>query len=220
MTRTAIKNFITTSLDVGVDAHSVRVTLENLHTNDPDIIVDGDIFQWCLAELEKQNKIRYPDSPSLEEMATQPLNEVHFGKVEVQNSIFACHLLEQSDKDFLHLACLHSLFEANKSTKLRLETKKRRFIESTEYRAKEFLTTKSPSDSKIQVYKSTEMIELSNPATTAGAVHQYLIAKGATKLDGHVTYYIAFSSHQSLREWRNSHTSFEDGKFLYILIRW
>ena len=215
MSKGAIKTFITTCLDRGVAAHTVHVALENLHTKDMDIVIDGNIYHCSLEELDKQNKIRNPDSDSLQDLCAQPLNEVKFGKVEVQNSIFACHLLEQTDTDVLHLACTHSLFEFSKSKPLRLETKRRHSFQSKDFRRSESLSkvriSPAPRTSSVSTY--TEMIEITVPNTSEGGVHhQYLIAKGSTDQNGHVTYYIAFSSHLSLREWNENHSSFENGK--------
>ncbi len=208
MTETALKNFITTCLDMGVDAHTVHMVLESLHTKDVDIVIDGDAYQWCIKELEKQNKIRNPDSPSLHEINVQPLNEVTFCKEVVQNSIVTCHLLEHPDTNFVHLSSVHSLFEVNKSMPLRLDAKKRRTFQDCNWIKS---SAESSYESSYEIVASTELVELSSKSHVEGAEHQYLIAKGAVKPNGHVIYYIAFSSHQSLREWNDYYPSFEKG---------
>ena len=210
MTETALKNFITTCLDMGVNARTVHAVLENLHTKDVDIVIDVDAYQWCIKELEKQNKIRNPDSPPLHEINIQPLNEVNFCKEVVQNSIVACHLLEHPDINFVHLSSVHSLFEVNKSAPLILDTKKRRSFHDT-HSVKSSIVESSSYESSYEVVTSTELIELSNKVDDEGAEHQYLIAKGPVKPNGHVIYYVAFSSHQSLREWNECYPSFEEG---------
>lgn len=213
MTETALKNFITTCLDMGVNARTVHVVLESLHTKDVDIVVDGDAYQWCIKELEKQNKIRNPDSPPLHEINVQPLNEVNFCKEVVQNSIVACHLLEHSDINFVHLSSMHSLFEVNKSAPITLEVKKRRSFHDT-HSVKSTIVESSPYESSYDVVTSTELIELSSKVESEGADHCYIITKGAVKPNGHVIYYIAFSSHQSLREWHECYASFEKGRLI------
>ena len=183
MTESALKNFISTSLDMGADADAVHKALYDVYVR--DIILDDEIYQWCKMEIEMQNKIHNPDSLSLQDIRTQPFNEVNFTKEVVQNSIFACHLLEHPTTGTATLTYPHSLFEVNKSNFLRFDYK-----------------TSSRHKSCDQESLSTEKV----------AGHQYLIAKGSVKPSGHVFYYIAFRSHQSLREWSDGHTSFEKGE--------
>lgn len=182
MTESALKNFISTSLDMGADAHTVHTVLHNVYIQD---IIDDEIFKWCEEEIEKQDQIRNPDSLSLQDISMQPFNEVNFTKEVVQNSIFACHLLEHPKTETATLTYPHSLFEINRSSFLRLDYKR-----SHQHRSGD---QESPSAEDV-------------------AGHQYLIVKGAVKPNGHVIYYIAFSSHQSLKEWSDGHTSFEEGE--------
>ena len=182
MTESALKSFISMSLDMGVDAQTVYTVLNDLYIQ--DVVIDDDVFQWCKTEIEKQDKIRNPDSLSLQDMSIQPLNEITVTKEVIQNSIFACHLLEQSKAETAPLTYPHSLFEVNRSSFLRLD---------------------DGASSNYQ-HKSGDL----NTESKA-AVHQYLIAKGVVKPSGHVIYYIAFSSHQNLKEWSDGHTSFEKG---------
>ena len=138
----------------------------------------------------------------------------------VQNSIFACHLLERSDTDIVHLACLHSLFEVNKTKPIRIETKIQhgfRHTDEIQTRVVSSTVLCSHSDAvrTCKLPKSTEMVELKSQ-NSKDAVHQYLIAKGATEPKGHVIYYVAFSSHQSLKEWNDYHTSFESGMYYSV----
>ena len=226
MTKTATKSFITTSLDMGIDVHIIQAALENLHTKDTDIVIDGDTYQWCRVEIQKQNALRNPvsESPSLDSEQVpeeQPFSEVNFCEVVVQNSLLACHLLDcsslKSASDYLSYP--HSLSEVNKSEFLSLEGKEEKnsqpmddFLESC---------TRSDMESSISDSKLAESTKkndreipwplLSPNAIHSAPVHQYLIAKGVTKPDNHEVYYMAFSSHQSLKEWSCGHISFEDG---------
>ncbi len=224
MMKTAMKSFITISLDMGIEAPTVRRALENLHTRDTDIIIDGSVFQWCMMEIQKQNAIRNPESSSLEQVPEeQPFSEVNFDKVIVQNSLLACHLLDcsclKSASDYL--AYQHSLSEVNKSEFLSLEGKEER---SSSQHKDDFLESCTTSDMESSA-SDTKLAEspkendreipwpLLSPNVIHGApVHQYLIAKGVAKPDNHMIYYMAFSSHQSLKEWNHGHISFEDGK--------
>lgn len=232
MTRTALKSFITTSLDMGIEVRIIQMALENLYTKDTDIVVDGDTYQWCRAEIQKQNAVRNPESASLEQtldQEEQPFSEVNFGEVVVQNSLLACHLLGcsslKSASDYL--AFPHSLTEVNKSELLSLEGKE----ESSSQPVDDFLESgtrsdleSSASDSKLDESPESNGREipwslLSPNAIHSAPVHQYLIAKGVATPDNHVIYYMAFSSHQSLKEWSCGHISFEDGMpSLFILM--
>ena len=207
MTKRAMKSFITTSLDMGVEVPAVHKALENLHTKDTDIVIDGDIYQWCVVEIEKQNAVRNPESTYPEEITeTQPLNEVNFSKVVVQNSLLSCHLLDYSD---LRSDYPSSLTEVNKSEFLSLEGKEA----SSPPKDELFLDSCSVPDGKLSE-SPTETDAwplLSQKAIDGAPVHQYLIAKGVTDPNNHVIYYMAFSSHQSLKEWNYGHMSFEDG---------
>ena len=182
MIESALKNFISTSLDMGADADVVHTALHDIYVR--DIVIDDELFQWCVTEIEEQDKIRNPDFLSLQDISMQPFNEVNFTKEVVQNSIFACHLLEQPKAETATLTYPHSLFEVNRSDFLRFDYK-------------------MSSQRKLGGQESLNMEKV--------AGHQYLIAKGSVNPSGHVIYYIAFSSHQSLREWSDSHTSFEKG---------
>jgi hypothetical protein len=219
MNRTALKSFITTSLDMGIEVRTIQTALENLHTKDTDIVIDGDTYQWCKAEIQKQNAVRNPESSSLEQtIEEQPFSEVNFGEVIVQNSLLACHLLDYSDLKSAsdYLAYPHSLSEVNKSEFLSLEGKEEKrsqpeddFLES--YTGSDMES--STSDSKLAVSPNREIPWplLSPSAIHSAPVHQYLIAKGVPEPDNHVIYYMAFSSHQSLKEWSCGHISFEEG---------
>ena len=96
---------------MGVDTHIIRAALDNLHSTD---LVSVDAYQWCLDNW-----------PSLQEKSILPpkINEVYFCKEVVQNSIVACHLLEQPGSTMEHLTHMHenSFFEGNKSIPLRVE---------------------------------------------------------------------------------------------------
>ena len=175
------------SLDIGVDAETVHRVLHDLHFQ--DIVIDDGIFKWCETEIEKQDKIRNPDSLSLQVSSMQPFSEVNFTKEVVQNSIFACHLLDQSEVDTAALSFPHSLLEVNKSGPLELDER---------------------ASSQRKSVDGAESLDTARESK-AVAVHQYLIAKGSVKPSGHVVYYIAFSSHRSLKEWNERHTDFEDG---------
>ena len=221
MIQTAVNSFISTCLDMGVDIQDVHMALENLHTKDAEIHLDSELFQWCVEELERQNKIRNPDSPSLEHsLLSQPQNEVNFGKEVLQNSLVACHLLNHPESLGEDLAYPHSLFEVTISKLLHLE--KRDSLHSQSNEDLESFTTsstemdaKSGSVSGMSSQESNHVtMEMSarNASREEGPTHRYLVAKGAVK-GNHVIYYLAFGSHQSLREWKNSHISFEDGAF-------
>lgn len=224
MTKTAMKSFITTSLDMGIDVHIIQMALENLHTKDTDIVIDGDTYQWCKVEIQKQNTVRNPvsESSSLEQVPEeQPFSEVNFGEVIVQNSLLACHLLDSSSLKSAsdYLAYPHSLSEVNKSEFLSLEGKEEKnsqpeddFLESCTRSDME----SSASDSNLAESPKKNDREIPWPLLSPNAIHsapihQYLIAKGLTKPDNHEVYYMAFSSHQSLKEWNCGHISFEDG---------
>ena len=232
MTKTAMKSFITTSLDMGIEVRTIQNVLENLHTKDTDVVIDGDTYQWCRAEIQKQNAVRNPESSSdsFEQSFApeeQPFTEVNFGEVVVQNSLFACHLLDSSGLKSAsdYHAYPHSLSEVNKSEFLSLEGKEERnsqpkddFLESCARSDME----SSGSDSKLSESpkKSDKEIPwplLSPDAIHSAPVHQYLIAKGVTDPESLVIYYMAFSSHQSLKEWSCGHISFEDG-ILYMCL--
>ena len=243
MTRRAISSFITTSLDAGVEVASVYTDMQNVLTKRADIVVDGSVCRWSVKELENEYKERNPDSSPLqdiihsldassdeEEEPTPPaeefkpfdVNEVNFSKMVVQNSIFACHLLEKSDAatHMEHMAHTNFLFEVNKSEPLILERKKidvsKRDDENISLEPFTVVSvvpvddnTSEPSTSTTEIVAppiQTPPTEISHP------VHRYLIGRGAAEPNGHVVYYVAFSSHQSLREWKDGHTSFKDGK--------
>ena len=57
--------------------------------------------------------------------------------------------------------------------------------------------------------------DIAKPTQHEGPVHRYLVAsaKGATNS---VIYYIAFSSHQSLREWSDSYESLQEGIYVCV----
>ena len=223
MNKTAMKSFITTSLDMGIEVHIIQRALENLHTKDTDIVIDGDTYQWCKAEILKQNAVRNPESSisSLEQtLEEQPFSEVNFGEVAVQNSLLACHLLDCSELKSAsdYLIYPHSLSEVNKSDLLSLTGKEEKgsqpendFLESCT--GSDHDIESSTSDSKLAESSNREIPWplLSPSAIHSAPVHQYLIAKGETEPDGHVIYYMAFSSHQSLKEWSCGHVSFEEG---------
>ena len=209
MTQTAFKSFMKTGLDMGVDVQTIQRALENLLTKNVDIVIDGDLYQWCYTELERQNAIHNPESPYLQQISSQPLNEVNFDKEVLQNSLVACHLLQRSQFNGEEMAYLHSLHELNISMCLHLER-------SVNYGKGELLEsfTTSSLESTSSSKGTSQLTESSRSgAPSYGSVHQYLIAKGAYKPNGHVIYYLAFGSHQSLREWSESHTSFEEGNY-------
>ena len=231
-TKTAMKSFITTSLDMGVEARTIYTALKNLHTKDTDIVIDGDVYQWCIAELERQNALRNPESP-LQDMEAQQLNEVKFGKEVVQNSLFACHILAtgQADLKVEYLAHPHSLCEMNNSEALRVDKIERN---SSKLKGDEYLesfsvesdpdsptlesrTTLGSKNTKQVIKKSSKSAAMARASDEPA--HRYLIAKGVHKPNGHVIYYIAFSSHQSLKEWNDSHTSFENGTYEYLAVK-
>ena len=238
MTKNAMKTFIKTSLDMGGDAQSIYDILKNLHEKDADIIIDGEVYQWCIEELEKQNELRNPQSPNIRREESQQLSEVCLNKEIVQNSIFACYVLgnAEMDLDIEHLAFPHSLCEVNRSEYLKLRIKEQKNTQQKEDFLESFSSTSTDStfDGAYRLLSSTggNSLYLRSTDTTSviskpqqfseatasdgTTVHQYLIAKGAVKPNGHVIYYIAFSSHQSLKEWSDGHTSFEDGMFTSI----
>ena len=253
MTKRAIKSFITTSLDEGVEMTAIYTDLKNIFTKSADIVIDGAIYQWSMRELEIENKKRHPDSSSLQEMihnldaassdddeqatATspqkefEPFNEITFSKVVVQNSIFACHLLEKSDTvtHLEHMAHTNFLCELNKSKPLKIERKtvqKSKVEEESESLEPFTVVSVMPIENDTgERLASTEIITApiieSTTAKSGHAVHHYIIAKGSSESNNHVVYYIAFSSHPTLREWKESHASFEDGEcgILYITVR-
>ena len=224
MAQNALKAFIATSMDHGIEARTIQDILENLHTKDTDLVIDGEVYHWCTAEIRKQNAIRNPELSSEEHIPeVQPLNEVNFCEVTVQNSLLACHLLECSESKSTLDCSTHrnSLCEVNKSEFLSLEGKEEKsypprddsFMESSCV----LYGKESSTEDSGQAVSSTENDRdmpwpLLSPREIHGnPVHQYLIAKGATKPDGHVIYYMAFGSHQNLKEWSYGHLSFEDG---------
>ena len=215
MTKTAMKVFIATSLDMGAKAPAVQRALENLHTKDTDIIVDGDIYQWCIMEIQKQNAVRYLESSYTKDVPEgQPFPKLNFGKVVMQNSLLACHLLDCSDKILRseYLSYPNSLSEVNKSEFLSLEGKEAAkdelFLESCIPPGEETKSSASNSPPSLSPKETDTWLLLRQ---NGAPVHQYLIAKGVTDPDNHVIYYMAFSSHQSLKEWNYGHISFEDG---------
>ena len=224
MNKIAMKSFIVTSLDMGIEASTVHRALANLHTKDTDIVVDSDVYQWCILEMQKENALRNPESSypvTVEETPeVQPFNEVNFGEVVVQNSLLACHLLDGPD---LRSEYPNSLFEVNKSDFLSLEgkeassqSKDELFLESCTLSDKE--TESGASDSKLSPNEGDAWPILSARDIHDAPVHQYLIAKGVIEPDNHMIYYMAFSSHQSLKEWNYGHMSFEDGKVLFFVV--
>lgn len=216
MTKKAMKSFITTSLDMGVEAPTVHKALENLHAKDTDIVIDGDIYQWCVVEIEKQNTIRNPESSYPEEATeTQPLIEVNFSEIIVQNSLISCHLLDCSD---LRSDYPNSLCEVNKSEFLYLEGKEASSPPKDELLRDSCSILDEETDfSAVNPTETDAWPLLSQKAIHGTPVHQYLIAKGVTNPDNHVIYYMAFSSHQSLKEWNYGHMSFEDGMPLPVM---
>ena len=221
MIQTAVNSFISTCLDMGVDIQDVHMALENLHTKDADIHLDSELFQWCVEELERQNKIRNPDSASLEHsLLSQPQNEVNFGREVLQNSLVACHLLNHPElQQAAHQSYPHSLWEVTISDHLYLEkrdslcSRSSDDLESFTTSSTEFdansssIPDLSPQES---IPTATNTMSKQSASKDEGPTHRYLVAKGAVK-GNHVIYYLAFGSHQSLREWKNSHASFEDG---------
>ena len=210
MIKTAIKIFITTSLDMGAEAPTIQRTLENCYT---DSIIGSDIYQWCRIEIQKQNAVHNEQVPEV-----QPFNEVNFGKVVMQNSLLACHLLDCSDKILMseYLSYPNSLSEVKKSEFLSLEGKETAkdelFLEPYTLFDNKTKSSASNSQSSLSPKETnTRRPLLSQRAIHGVPVHQYLIAKGVTDPDNHEIYYMAFSSHQSLKEWNNGHISFEDG---------
>ena len=239
ITKRAISSFITTCLDEGVEVALVYTDLQKILTRSEDIIVDSSIYQWSVIELENEYKKRNPDSSSLEDVVfgcdvssdedeacspqkvdIQPLNEINFSKVVVQNSIFACHLLEKSDAvmHMEHMVHTHFLFEVNKSEPLSLDRKvEKSKLDKRNESIERFTVVNTLPAEDITSEPSTTMEVVTPPIQTpptesSRPVHHYLIGRGAIEPNGHVVYYVAFSSHQSLREWKDGHTSFEDGK--------
>lgn len=212
--RRAIKAFIQSCLNMGIEAQHIKMVLENLHTKDTDIVIDSDLYDWCLTELEKLNKICNPESSCLEEMSTQPPHEVNFDKEVVQNSLLACHLLDHSQSIGEDMAYPNSLHELNCSVHLQIEARSDKVSHSTELFSSSSLQSSTNSQNKavLCLDVSRQTTQPSSCGTLPEvAVHQYLIAKGPTKPNRHVVYYLAFSSHRSLREWSESHKSFENG---------
>ena len=225
---------------MGGGAQSIYNILKNLHDKDADIIIDDEVYQWCITELEKENKFRNPQSPSIQQGESQHLSEVCLSEEIVQNSIFACHVLGnvQMDLDIEHLAFPHSLHEVNQSEYLKLQNKEQKSSQPKDDFLESFSSTSTEStfDGTYRLLSSTagNSLYLRSIDTTSfipkqqqfseatvsdrTAVHQYLIAKGAVKPNGHVIYYIAFGSHQSLKEWSDGHTSFDDGMFTSLAV--
>ena len=222
MSETAVKTFITTSLDMGIGPDTIKKVLEALHKDDDIIAIDGDLYHWGMTELEKQYKIRNPDSKfPLEQSISQPLNEVNFDKEIVQTSLVACHLLDNSDSVGEDLAHPHSLVEINHSKFLSIETSHIKSSQCKEEFLESYITSssESPVSSDYQLEMrangSSEVAEqTSRIEANDGAVHQYLIAKGACKLNRHTVYYLAFGSHPNLRQWSENYTSFHEGEQL------
>lgn len=174
--KNSLKIFITKCQHMSIDTRMILEVLKKLHTKEPELL-SVDAFEWCKRELEKSDS----PGPSPLEIRVQPpmVTEVNFCKEVVQNSIVACHLLEQEDMSIKPSARENSLFEGNKSIGLQIR----------------------PDRAKSAQH--------GGPVP----VHQYLIAsaKGATNPGDHDIYYIAFSSHQTLKEWSDNYKSFEEG---------
>ena len=223
MAQNALKAFITTSMDLGIDAHTIQDILEALHTKDTDLVIDGEVYHWCIAEIKKQNTIRNPELGS-EELIPEvpPLNEVNFGEVTVQNSLLACHLLNCPDSKHRN-----SLHEVNRSKFLSLVGKEEKSCQTNNdhlmesscvlYNDKES-STEDSRQASAEDDRDMPWPLLSQREIHSNPVHQYLIAKGVTQPDGHVIYYMAFGSHQNLKEWSYGHHSFEDGMLKYVLV--
>ena len=171
-----LKIFIRKCQHMSIDTHMILEVLKKLHTKEPELL-SVDAYEWCKREFEKPD----PPGPSPVEIRVQPpmVTEVNFCKEVIQNSIVACHLLEQEDMSIKPCAHENSLFEGNKSIGLQI------------------------------------LPDRAKSAQHGGLVpvHQYLIAsaKGTMNPGNHVIYYIAFSSHQSLKEWSDNYKSFEEG---------
>lgn len=212
MTQTAIKTFIKGCLNMGIDAQTIQMALENLHTKDTDIVIDSDLFHWCLAELEKQNKICNPESSFIRQESAQPLHEVRFDKEVLQNSLLACHLLDHPLSSGEDMAYPNSLHELNHSVLLQIEARDNEGSHSTDELLESCSTSSLEStatNSQSIAFTSSNGSSRTEPPDVA--VHRYLIAKGVKKPNGHVVYYLAFGSHQRLKEWSESHISFENG---------
>jgi hypothetical protein len=84
-------------------------------------LLSVDEYQWCKGKLENGNK---PDPTSSHEEIVQPhtANEVNFCKRVVQNSIVACRLLVDEQRDMSIKDSVHEI-EGNKSIDLQLDTK-------------------------------------------------------------------------------------------------
>lgn len=229
----AVTKFICTSLDAGIAAHDVWQSLNEIYSK--KLLLDNDTFRWCMDEIEKQNKIRNPQATSPIRDGKQQLNEIFFDKVIVQNSLVACHMLAKHRPDTVtkDVSFCHSICEVSISKNIPVVPKKKKpnnirmlelqaefdTITSTSENSSEPLAHKATIDKREQIPIETEPA-VSAPAFVESAalpLHRYLIAKQERDFESHSIYYIAFSSHEDLSQWKDNHSSFEEGLQIYLL---
>ena len=235
--QTAVTKFISTSLDAGIPAQNICNSLDEIYSK--QLLLDNDTFRWCMDEIEKQNKVRNPQAMSPIHGGKQQLNEVFFDKVVVQNSLIACHMLAKHKPDTVtkNVQFPRSICKVDISEHLTVlpKEKKQKTITMLESQAELDAITctgdnssippacKASADTlKLMPFETGPAASTSTSVELAPPLHRYLIAKQEKNkfdFESHSVYYIAFSSHEDLAQWKDNHSSFEEGLQAYILLQ-
>ena len=212
MIQTAVKSFICTMLDLGTPPHDIHKFLVEVYGT--YYLLEKSTYEWCIAELNNQNKIYNTDVIAQPDDVKHKPNELEFETSHIQNALVACHMLEEhKDRQVFP----HSLCEVNFSKALIIQTKERELPPHQGLIHDGSSSARTESSINIEDSATTLSPAFAEPgasASTAGAlVHYYLIAKHEenTRASKHDVYYIAFSSHQDLVEWKDGYSSFQEG---------
>lgn len=239
----AITKFISSSLDEGVHAQKIFDALKEIYHN--ECFLDNDIYHWSTVEVERENQVRNPEATSPVHNISQQLNEVYFNKEIVQNALVACHLLGRcthQDVDSVISTPLpypHSLCKADMSDSIAVSRREKKVncldlslppstMVATPNSSSEHLQVRvQPKVTDFTVSHYQEIpVEASHNANDMTDIidsplptHHYLIAKQAQGNNPNQSiYYIAFSSHEDLTQWRDNHASFEEGMYKYLIL--
>lgn len=225
----AIVNFISACLDAEIQANAVCESLDEIYHK--ELLLDNDTYRWCMDELEKQKKERNQGATLPLHGVTQQLNELYFNKELVQNALVACHILATNTSDaVINVTFPHSLCKVDISHSLAVspKVKKTNLLDDVDWPSSTIVEANSlngiaeevsPSTVKLQPLSQSQRVSaegsLAAPtpvlANSATPVHRYLMAKQRTAVESQSIYYIAFSSHEDLAQWKDNHSSFEEG---------
>ena len=216
MIQNAVKSYISTTLDLGVPAQSIHDSIEELYGK--YYLLEKEACEMCLDELRNQHRIRNPEDVPSSTREGQKLNEIYFSQKHIQNALVACHMLEEQSEEqtFPHTLCEVNI---SKALIIQLENKGHRRIETAHNSVS---LSAHVSQASIKERMSSDLTEsnlavmtpaVMEPAAQDTLMHHYLIAKHEEKSGSqqHCVYYIAFSSHQNLAEWKNGYSTFQEG---------